>query len=66
MCWGRGELPRSGCNKMLIATDGATVIKDSQVSSKYQLLGDLEKGDVSMTILNTVRWTLNNMDAEWS
>ena len=52
MCWGRGVIPSSGCNNVLIATDGATVRKDSQASSRYQLLGDLKKGDVSMTILN--------------
>ncbi|CAL8400893.1 unnamed protein product [Boreogadus saida] len=51
-CWGRGAIPSSKCSDQLIASDGATVRKDSQLSSRYQLLGDLEKGDVSMTILN--------------
>ena len=51
-CWGRDVLPSSGCNNELIATDAATVRKGSVVSSRYQLLGDLEKGDVSMTIIN--------------
>ena len=51
-CWGRGAIPASGCSNQLIASDGATVRKDSQKSSRYHLLGDLEKGDVSMTILN--------------
>ncbi|CAL8363721.1 unnamed protein product [Lota lota] len=52
ICWGRGDIPASKCNNQLIATDGATVRKDSLVSSRYQLLGDVERGDVSMTILN--------------
>ena len=51
-CWGRGAIPTLGCSNQLIASDGATVRKDSQVSSGYQLLGDLRKGDVSMKILN--------------
>ncbi|XP_030216485.1 hepatitis A virus cellular receptor 1 homolog isoform X1 [Gadus morhua] len=51
-CWEQGAIPASKCSNQLIATDGATVRKDSQVSSRYQLLGDLRKGDVSMTILN--------------
>ncbi|CAL8276878.1 unnamed protein product, partial [Arctogadus glacialis] len=51
-CWGQGAIPASRCSNQLIASDGATVRKVSQVSSRYQLLGDLENGDVSMTILN--------------
>ncbi|XP_059913471.1 hepatitis A virus cellular receptor 2 homolog isoform X2 [Gadus macrocephalus] len=51
-CWGRGAIPAWKCSNQLIAADGATVRKDSQVSSRYQLLGDLRKGDASMTILN--------------
>ncbi|XP_056450405.1 hepatitis A virus cellular receptor 1 homolog isoform X1 [Gadus chalcogrammus] len=51
-CWGQGAIPASKCSNQLIASDGATVRKDSQVSSRYQLLGDLRQGDVSMTILN--------------
>uniref|UniRef100_A0A8C4ZI35 Immunoglobulin domain-containing protein n=1 Tax=Gadus morhua TaxID=8049 RepID=A0A8C4ZI35_GADMO len=38
-CWERGAIPTLGCSNQLIASDGATVRKDSQ-------------GDVSMTILN--------------
>ena len=50
--WERGCKQSLRCSNQLIASDGATVRKDSQVSSRYQLLGDLRKGDVSMTILN--------------
>ncbi|MBN3315350.1 HAVR1 protein, partial [Atractosteus spatula] len=49
MCWGRGELPLSGCNDMIISTDGQRV--DSRLSERYQLLGQLTGGDVSLTIL---------------
>uniref|UniRef100_A0A3B4X6V0 Ig-like domain-containing protein n=1 Tax=Seriola lalandi dorsalis TaxID=1841481 RepID=A0A3B4X6V0_SERLL len=49
-CWNRGDVPlRGGCNNQIISTDGQTV---TRVSSRYQLLGRLDEGDVSMTILN--------------
>ncbi|XP_071361902.1 T-cell immunoglobulin and mucin domain-containing protein 4-like [Trachinotus anak] len=47
VCWNRGDLPISGCNNQIISTDGP-----SRVSSRYQLLGRVEDGDVSMTIVN--------------
>ena len=37
---------------MIAAFLTATARKVSLVSSRYQLLGDLRKGDVSLTILN--------------
>ncbi|MBN3316520.1 HAVR1 protein, partial [Atractosteus spatula] len=49
MCWGRGELPLSRCNDMIISTDGQRV--DSRLSERHQLLGQLTGGDVSLTIL---------------
>ncbi|XP_022625069.1 hepatitis A virus cellular receptor 1 homolog isoform X2 [Seriola dumerili] len=45
-CWSRGDISNSGCNNQIISTDGP------MVSSRYQLLGRLDEGDVSMTILN--------------
>jgi len=49
-CWGRGQIPSSGySNDRLISSDGTTW---TPVSSRYQLLGRLDQGDVSMTILN--------------
>ncbi|XP_044226103.1 T-cell immunoglobulin and mucin domain-containing protein 4-like isoform X2 [Thunnus albacares] len=53
VCWGRGSIPLSGCNKQIISTDGRKVIESTRVPSRYQLLGRLEDGDVSLTILNT-------------
>ncbi|XP_044227189.1 T-cell immunoglobulin and mucin domain-containing protein 4-like [Thunnus albacares] len=53
VCWGRGEIPPSKCNNRIISTDGRKVIESTRVSSRYQLLGRLEDGDVSLTILNT-------------
>uniref|UniRef100_A0A672ZFF9 Ig-like domain-containing protein n=1 Tax=Sphaeramia orbicularis TaxID=375764 RepID=A0A672ZFF9_9TELE len=52
VCWGRGDLPNSGCNRQIIALDGQTVRKNTRLSSRYQLLGPLDQGDVSLTILN--------------
>uniref|UniRef100_A0A3P9HHL6 Ig-like domain-containing protein n=1 Tax=Oryzias latipes TaxID=8090 RepID=A0A3P9HHL6_ORYLA len=52
MCWGRGPLPSSGCSNQLLATDGHKVIKESRASSRYQLQGRLDEGDVSLTIMN--------------
>ncbi|CAK6979380.1 hepatitis A virus cellular receptor 1 homolog%2C partial [Scomber scombrus] len=51
VCWGRGSVPTSGCNNQIISTDGYKVT--TRVSSRYQLLGRLEDGNVSLTILNT-------------
>ncbi|XP_041656538.1 hepatitis A virus cellular receptor 1 homolog isoform X2 [Cheilinus undulatus] len=50
MCWNRGEIPNSGCSNPLISTDGNKVTQGD--SRKYQLLGRLDRGDVSLTILN--------------
>ncbi|XP_078028807.1 T-cell immunoglobulin and mucin domain-containing protein 4-like [Epinephelus lanceolatus] len=52
VCWGRGEIPKSGCNKQLISTDGQKDTEGSRVSSRFQLLGRLDEGDFSLTILN--------------
>ncbi|XP_031735550.1 T-cell immunoglobulin and mucin domain-containing protein 4-like [Anarrhichthys ocellatus] len=49
VCWGRGVIPILGCSDQLLSTDGHNV---KEVSSRYQLLGGLEDGDVSLTILN--------------
>ncbi|KAM8900034.1 hepatitis A virus cellular receptor 1 isoform 1-T1 [Spinachia spinachia] len=40
VCWGRGSIPTSGCRGL---------------SDRHRLLGRLEDGDVSMTILNVSR-----------
>lgn len=50
-CWGRGEVPTFGCTNELIASDGSGVKEGSRASSRYQLLGRLDLGDVSLTIL---------------
>uniref|UniRef100_A0A8C7ZMI8 Ig-like domain-containing protein n=1 Tax=Oryzias sinensis TaxID=183150 RepID=A0A8C7ZMI8_9TELE len=52
MCWGRGPLPSSGCSNQLLATDGHKVMEESRASSRYQLEGRLDEGDVSLTIMN--------------
>ncbi|XP_045895470.1 T-cell immunoglobulin and mucin domain-containing protein 4-like [Micropterus dolomieu] len=50
VCWGRGEIPTLGCGDQLVSTDGHKV--RTRASSRYQLLGRLEAGDVSLTILD--------------
>ncbi|NWI97293.1 HAVR1 protein, partial [Pitta sordida] len=50
MCWGRDSCPSSKCYRPIIWTDGWRVTE--QHSSRYLLLGNLRKGDVSLTILN--------------
>ncbi|KAM4892818.1 hepatitis A virus cellular receptor 1 homolog [Sylvia borin] len=50
MCWGRDRCPNSKCSRPIIWTDGWRVTE--QHSSRYQLKGDLQKGDVSLTIVD--------------
>ncbi|KAF2979013.1 hypothetical protein EK904_000176, partial [Melospiza melodia maxima] len=50
MCWGRGSCPNSKCSQPIIWTDGWRVTE--QHSSRYQLRGDLHRGDVSLTIVD--------------
>ncbi|XP_069027541.1 cell adhesion molecule DSCAM-like isoform X1 [Embiotoca jacksoni] len=52
MCWGRGAIPNRGCGNEVIRSDGASVI--SRLSERYQLLGNLGEGDVSLTIRQVV------------
>lgn len=47
-CWGRGAIPRRGCADEVIKSDGTSVT--SRLSERYLLQGDLESGDVSLTI----------------
>ncbi|XP_022349310.1 T-cell immunoglobulin and mucin domain-containing protein 4 isoform X1 [Enhydra lutris kenyoni] len=51
MCWGKGECPKSKCNNELLYTNGKSVL--SKKSPKYELLGTIWRGDVSLTIFNT-------------
>ncbi|DAA27241.1 TPA: T-cell immunoglobulin and mucin domain containing 4 [Bos taurus] len=51
MCWGRGQCPKSKCNDELLYTDGTKVV--SSKSPKYQLRGIIQRGDVSLTIMDT-------------
>ncbi|XP_031175365.1 hepatitis A virus cellular receptor 1 homolog isoform X1 [Sander lucioperca] len=53
-CWGRGRVPRSQCSSTILSSqDGAGPFRQSP---RYQLLGRVTDGDVSLTIL----------DAQWS
>ncbi|XP_044133371.1 polymeric immunoglobulin receptor-like [Bufo gargarizans] len=48
VCWGRGSCPISGCKNKLISTDGTKVTWSE--SKRYNLLGNITRGDVSLTI----------------
>ncbi|XP_069807908.1 hepatitis A virus cellular receptor 1 homolog isoform X2 [Dendropsophus ebraccatus] len=48
MCWGRGQCPNSKCSSAIIWTDGRSVTW--RESDKYQLLGEVEEGNVTLTI----------------
>ncbi|KAG9470572.1 hypothetical protein GDO78_017360 [Eleutherodactylus coqui] len=48
MCWGRGPCPNSKCNNKIIWTDGSKV--SWRKSDRYQLMGDIEEGNVTLTI----------------
>ncbi|NWS65529.1 HAVR1 protein, partial [Crotophaga sulcirostris] len=50
MCWGRDRCPVSKCYRTIIWTDGWKVTE--QHSSRYLLKGNLQMGDVSLTIVN--------------
>uniref|UniRef100_A0A8D2CZ74 Ig-like domain-containing protein n=1 Tax=Sciurus vulgaris TaxID=55149 RepID=A0A8D2CZ74_SCIVU len=51
MCWGKGQCPKSKCSQEILHTDGTRVI--SSTSAKYRLRGNIQRGDLSLTISNT-------------
>ncbi|XP_024432546.2 hepatitis A virus cellular receptor 1 homolog [Desmodus rotundus] len=53
MCWGRGACPHSQCPQQLIWTDGYRVT--FQKSRRYNLLGVIAQGNVSLTIENAAQ-----------
>ncbi|CAL9706811.1 unnamed protein product [Knipowitschia caucasica] len=48
VCWGKGAIPNRGCASEVIRTDGT--VMTSRASERYILFGNLEEGDVSLTI----------------
>ncbi|XP_047440371.1 protein sidekick-1-like [Mugil cephalus] len=52
VCWGRGDIPNSGCANEVLRTDGSSVT--SRASERYVLIGDLGQGDASLTVRNVV------------
>ncbi|XP_025056745.1 hepatitis A virus cellular receptor 1 homolog [Alligator sinensis] len=48
MCWGRGPCPNSQCSNLILWTDGRRVTE--RQDNRYQLSGNLLRGDVSLTI----------------
>ncbi|KAM9451546.1 hepatitis A virus cellular receptor 2 homolog isoform 1-T1 [Clarias gariepinus] len=53
ICWMRGDIPYSGCGNEIIASNGDVVVR--QASQRYQLNGELHRGDASLTILSTTQ-----------
>ncbi|XP_077324650.1 uncharacterized protein LOC143960199 [Lithobates pipiens] len=56
MCWGRGGCTavfKTYCDNGIIKTDGSKVTKTT--SNRYQILGDIKRGDVSLTITNVTK-----------
>uniref|UniRef100_UPI0037E9BBCC hepatitis A virus cellular receptor 1 homolog isoform X2 n=1 Tax=Semicossyphus pulcher TaxID=241346 RepID=UPI0037E9BBCC len=53
-CWGRGIVPRFKCSDTVLSSQGGAV--DLRQSSRYQLLGQVTDGDVSLTVLNA-QWS---------
>uniref|UniRef100_A0A671FIE8 Hepatitis A virus cellular receptor 2 n=1 Tax=Rhinolophus ferrumequinum TaxID=59479 RepID=A0A671FIE8_RHIFE len=50
VCWGRGSCPLSKCPSLVLSTNGRDV--EYQKASRYQLNGNIHRGDVSLTIQN--------------
>ncbi|XP_019361503.1 PREDICTED: hepatitis A virus cellular receptor 1 homolog [Gavialis gangeticus] len=48
MCWGRGPCPASQCSDLILWTNGRRVTQ--RQDNRYQLYGNLLRGDVSLTI----------------
>ncbi|XP_072256467.1 uncharacterized protein [Pyxicephalus adspersus] len=53
MCWGKGHCTALWCDNVIIETDGSRVT--TRTFDKYQLLGDIKQGDVSLTITNVTQ-----------
>ncbi|XP_065143250.1 hepatitis A virus cellular receptor 1 isoform X3 [Paramisgurnus dabryanus] len=50
ICWTKGDIPNRGCGDEIIGSDGDKVVR--RKSDRYQMTGDIEHGDVSLTIIN--------------
>lgn len=46
----RGDIPNMGCGDDIIGTDGDKVVR--RKSRRYQMVGEIQHGDVSLTIFN--------------
>ncbi|XP_043077706.1 hepatitis A virus cellular receptor 1 isoform X2 [Puntigrus tetrazona] len=50
ICWMIGDIPNMGCGDEIIGSDGDRVVR--KTSHRYQMAGEIQHGDVSLTILN--------------
>ncbi|XP_039975768.1 T-cell immunoglobulin and mucin domain-containing protein 4-like isoform X2 [Xiphias gladius] len=53
-CWGQGKVPRFKCSRPILSSQHGAV--QFRQSSRYQLLGRVTDGDMSLTILNA-QWS---------
>ncbi|XP_028272034.1 hepatitis A virus cellular receptor 1 homolog isoform X1 [Parambassis ranga] len=52
-CWGRGKVPTSKCSNTILSSQDGVV--DFRQSPRYQVLGRVTDGKVSLTVLNAQR-----------
>ncbi|XP_036444980.1 hepatitis A virus cellular receptor 1 [Colossoma macropomum] len=53
ICWLKGDIPASGCGAEILTTNGDEV--NRRTSTRYTLKGDIQSGDVSLTIVNATK-----------
>lgn len=53
-CWGKAEVPTSKCSNTILSWEYGTTL--NSWGSRYQLRGEVEDGDVSLTLMNA-RWS---------
>ncbi|XP_058482859.1 T-cell immunoglobulin and mucin domain-containing protein 4-like [Solea solea] len=52
VCWNRGQISKNGCWSLIVEAEKTKVTEETRVSNRYQLLGRLDRGNVSLTILS--------------
>lgn len=55
-CWGQGKVPTFKCSNTILYSSDGTIISRDLRDPRYQLLGRVTDGDVSLTILNA-QWS---------
>ncbi|PIO40736.1 hypothetical protein AB205_0180450 [Aquarana catesbeiana] len=55
MCWGKGRCTSMSCNDIIIKTDDDGSKVTYWKSNRYQLLGAIAQGNVSLTITDLIK-----------